>query len=213
MLQVKGKVLIQFRDCKTGELRREVEQDNIVTNVSLLNFIQVIFISDELVHGTSAFNDRRISISTSLAVPLRTVATVPNVIGTGYVPPDVTSPKYFRNANPPYLEIQNRIEQVGFQRNFNTVALTTLGSNSVNDKLQNNLTATGVAAYLLLTVPCTQQADEILDIFYRIQFLNTLGQNINSNDDFIRDFGATTFISGGYFPSSWFTIPRGAGEI
>jgi len=204
MLQVKGKVLIQFKDCKTGKLRREVEQENIITNVSLLNFLQIVFRFGENIYIASAFNDRRISISTSLARPLRTVATVPNVIGTGYVPPEVTSPKYFRNANPPYLEIQNRIEQVGFQRNFNTVALTTLGNNSVNDKLQNNLTATGVAAYLLLTVPCTQQADEILDIFYRIQFLNTLGQNINSNDDFIRDFGAATYVDSPVFPISWF---------
>ena len=192
MFTVKGRVLIQFKDCVTGKIRREVEQDNIVTNVSLLNFVAPSGYIPK--HTALAFKDRRISISTSLAVPQRTVSTVPNVIGTGYVPPDVTSPKYFFAANPPYGEIQNRIEQVGFQRNFNTVALTTLGTNSVNDKLQNNLTATNVAAYLLLTVPCTQQPDEILDIFYRIQFVNTLGQNINSNDDFIRDFGCATFL-------------------
>lgn len=162
-MKITGSVEIRRVNSITGEIVEVIKQNNLIPAASLLGVLDW--------NGSFRyFGDRRISISTSTTTPTIFNSTLTNIIATGYIPTNVTSPTWHPAIDPPYGQIQNRIDFTGASRTFNSVGLTGLqpGNN------QGSVSTT-TFAYLKLDTPCTQGATEFLDIFYRIEFTNSGG--------------------------------------
>lgn len=164
-MRIEGNVEIRRVNAITGEIVEVIKQKNLIPANSLLGVL-------ENNSNPNYFGSRRISISTSTTTPTILNSTLTNIIATGYIPSGVTSPTWNPNIDPPFGQIQNRIDFTGTARTFNSVGLTDLGSNNN----QANLSTT-TYAYLKLDTVCTQGATEFLDIFYRIQFTNAGGKD------------------------------------
>lgn len=176
-MKIEGVVEIRKVDAITGKIVEVITQKNLIPANSLLGVLSINATNNY-------FGSRRISISTSTTTPTIFNSTLTNVIATGYIPSGVTSPTWNPGIDPPYGQIQNRIDFTGFSRVFNSVGLTDLASSNN----QANLSTT-TYAYLKLDTPCTQGATEFLDIFYRIQFTNSGGGQGFINDSARYDFG------------------------
>lgn len=177
MLQLKGSARIEVRDSRNGELKDVRSQENLIfdqTLVDLLNW-----------EVNSLFGSANISISTQQTTPTPGNRQLTQIIGTGAVPSGATSPQYYPQVSPPFGEIRNIINATGIPRTFYTVGLTTLSSADT----QANLT-TNAYCYLLLSLPCTQGQFDFLDIYYRIEFLQT-GQRLTP--EAVVDFGGDCF--------------------
>ena len=184
-MKITGSVEIRRIDSVTGKILEVIKQDNLIPANSLLGVLDW--------NATQKyFGDRKISISTSTATPTILNSTLANIIATGYIPAGVTSPTWNTAIDPPYGQIQNRIDFTGASRTFDSVGLTALSSSNN----QANLSTT-TFAYLKLDAPCTQGATEFLDIFYRIQFADSGGGQGFLNDNARYDFGESLFFSGG----------------
>lgn len=167
-MEIKGSVKIRVVDSRTEEIKQTIKQNNTITNQALVEVLDW--------GAVGVASDRRISISQQTTKPSIFNATVAKIIGTGYIPSGISSPIINTNVTPIFGQIQNRIDFTGTARTFTTVALTRSGSNNN----QNNESHAAMA-YLLLDTPCTQGSYDYLDIFYRIQFLNSTGQGFFSN--------------------------------
>lgn len=179
-MKIKGKIKIEWRDLRTGELLRSHQQKNLIPNNTLVDILDW--------RTNHRFYNTRISISEQSTPPLITNPTLTQITGTGYIPGGITSPMYYPNSVPPYAEIFNRIDPVGIPRTFETVGLTALpAANS-----QANLTSTAYA-YLLLSIPCTQGQFEFLNIYYRLEFSGNPGEGLNSQSYI--DFGKALITS------------------
>lgn len=177
MLQLKGSVIIEVRDSRTGELKDKRSQGNLIFEQTLLNLLSW--------EPNSSFAAAKISISTQATAPTPNNPSLTQIIGTGAIPAGATSPQYYPQVSPSFGEIRNIINPVGYPRTFDTVGLTFL--NSGDD--QPNLTANALC-YLLLSLSCTQGQFDFLDIYYRIEFLQT-GQRLTS--EAVVDFGGSCF--------------------
>ncbi len=175
-MKITGSVEIRRIDSVTGKIVEIIKQKNLIPANSLLGVLSQTATNNY-------FGARRISISTSTTAPSILNSTLTNIIATGYTPGGVTSPTWNPNIEPPFLQIQNRIDFTGTARTFNSVGLTDLGTSNN----QANLSTT-TYAYLKLDTVCTQGATEFLDIFYRIQFTNAGGQGF-LGDSARYDFG------------------------
>jgi len=181
-MKIEGVVEIRKVDGVTGEIVEVITQKNLIPAASLLGVL-----GQWAVRGY--FGDKRISISTSTTTPTILNSTLTNIIATGYIPSNATSPTWNPGIDPPYGQIHNRIDFTGTSRVFNSVGLTALGSGNS----QGNL-STQTYAYLKLDTPCTQGATEFLDIFYRIQFTNSGGGQGFLGDSARYQFGKAVTI-------------------
>jgi hypothetical protein len=198
-MKITGSVEIRRIDSVTGEVVEVIKQDNLIPAASLLGVLDW--------NGSYRyFGDRRISISTSTATPTILNSTLTDIIATGYIPANVTSPTWNPAIDPPYGQIQNRIDFTGTSRTFNSVGLT---SSQPNNN-QNNVSTT-TFAYLKLDTPCTQGATEFLDIFYRIQFTNSGGGQGFIGNDARYGFGQRLFTapSGSLYTTGEFGMSAG----
>lgn len=186
-MKITGSVEIRRIDSVTGKVVEVIKQDNLIPTNSLLGVLNWNG-SNANEFGGLYFGSRRISISTSTTTPSLLNSTLTNIIATGYIPGTVISPTWNPNIDPPYGQIQNRIDFTGTSRTFNSIGLTDFDANNN----QNNVSAT-TYAYLKLDSPCTQGGTEFLDIFYRIQFTNTGGGQGFLNKDARYDFGKKLF--------------------
>lgn len=177
MLQLKGSARIEVRDFRTGELKEERSQDNLIFEQTLLDLLNW--------EVNSNFGNAKISISTQTTTPAPNNPSLTQIIGTGAIPSGVTSPQYYPGVSPPFGEIRNIINAVGYPRTFNTVGLTFLGSGDNQAGLTTN-----ALCYLLLSLPCTQGQFDFLDIYYRVEFLQT-GQRLTP--EAVVDFGGDCF--------------------
>lgn len=160
-MKITGSVEIQVIDSKTSKVKQIIKQSNLITN-KFLRFISSRQLNNALDSRT------RIFISNSLDKPIKNIEVSPSVLAQGYIPSGVTSPRVLDNANPPYVEIQNRIDFTRTERTFYTIGL------------QRDNTSLPLA-YLLLDTPCVQGAFDILDLFYRVQVQNTEGEGFFSD--------------------------------
>ena len=200
-MKITGSVEIRRIDSVTGEVVEVIKQDNLIPANSLLE----ILTWDA---SYRYFADRKISISTSTTTPTILNSTLTNIIATGYVPGGVTSPTWNPDIDPPYGQIQNRIDFTGTSRTFNSVGLTALSSGNS----QANL-STKTYAYLKLDTPCTQGATEFLDIFYRIQFTNSGGGQGFLVDNVRYNFGERLFTAPSGFSSTTGEFGMSAGFV
>lgn len=195
LVSLKGSALIRVIDSRTLEVKDERRSGNLIFDATLLSLLNW--------EPVSLFASARISISTQNTTPQPNNPTLTGIIGTGTVPSGTTSPQYYTVVTPPFGEIRNIINAVGFPRTFYTVGLTTLSSADN----QNNLSTTALA-YLQLDLPCTQGQFDFLDIYYRIEFLNA-GQKVSQEG--VVDFGRECFGTGRFKISdlfnSWAKVP------
>lgn len=177
-MQIEGSAEIRVVDSRTNEIKQVIKQTNIITNQGLLELLGP---------GVAPVGaDRRISISTQTTTPDRKKNILTGIIATGYIPSGVASPTLFIEHEPPFGQIQNRIDYINVVRTFNSVGLTDRSSSNNEANVSHS-----ALAYLLLDTPCTQGEFDFIDIFYRIQFLNTNGQGIivpEARLDFCRSF-------------------------
>lgn len=181
-MKLKGYVTIRCIDSRTNKLKWEHQQYNLIPDNSLIEILSWNSVG-------SYFGSKQISISTSTVTPTPGNHTLAGIIGTGYIPDNVTSPTWHEGVEPPFGQIQNRINFVGASRIFNTVGLTNLNpfpSTDTSVSLQDNLTAT-TYAYVKLDLPCTQGEFDFLDIFYRIQYDDFGSQGLSKQARY--DFG------------------------
>ena len=189
-MKIQGSVEIRVRDSRTDEIKQVIKQNNLITNYGLQRLLDWEVQSrgrtwNDYYDGSRSGYETQISISTSTAEPSIFQPILTNIIATGYIPSGITSPIWNESTNPPFGQIQNRIDWTGSARTFNCVGLTSAYvSNS------QNISASALA-YLKLDIPCVQGAYDYLDIFYRIQFFNTEGKNFTRRA--LLDFGGRVF--------------------
>ncbi len=183
-MRLKGSIRIEFLDSKTLQPTREpYEQENLIPDNT---YELILGLIPRSIGSSPGSGTTKISISTSTTVPSANNHTLTDIIATGYIPTGVVSPKWYESVEPNFGEIQNRIDALTVPRDFDTVGLTNLATSSS----QANLSTT-TYAYTLLDTTCTQQAFEVLNIFYRVTFLNTDGERLSPR--FVRDLGGVFF--------------------
>ena len=188
-MKLSGEIRICCIDSRNNELVWEYKQSNLIPDNSLVEILDWNSVA-------SYFGLKNISISTSTVEPSAANHTLEEIIATGYIPNNVTSPTWHEGIEPPFGQIQNRINFIGVSRTFNTVGLTDLASSN----LQNNLSNT-TYAYVKLDVPCTQGEFDFLDIFYRIQFDDFGSQGLTKQARY--DFGKRLILGNGNSPQEF----------
>ena len=163
---MKGIIRIVITDSTTGLVKTNITKENLITDLFLK---RVLGANPTPIIG--GFPETTISISESTDNP-QFLTTQITVNASGYVPNSVTSPTFNNSVTPPFIQFQNRIDFVGFERTFNTVGLTFSSSANVHDPAVD----VDTIAYTKLDTPCIQSEFDIVDIFYRIQFENN-GEN------------------------------------
>ncbi|MGB6301084.1 MAG: hypothetical protein WBF90_33585 [Rivularia sp. (in: cyanobacteria)] len=166
---MKGIINIIITDSTTGLIKTDITKTNLITEEFLLRALgrNGGFITD------SGFTLTTIGISTRTDPP-QFLDTQLEVFATGYIPDGVDSPTWNDSINPPFIQFQNRIDFVEYERTFDSVGLVFRNSANIIDP---PLDSTAIA-YTLLDTTCVQGAFDFIDIFYRIQFENE-GENFS----------------------------------
>lgn len=185
-MKLSGSVEVEIVDSLTGKVKQHIKQPNLIPDNTLLELLSWNSVNQY-------FAAKRISISSQQTTPTPLNSNLTQVLATGYIPPGA-APTWNETVNPPFGQIQNRIDPIGISRDFFTIGLTALASN--NQHPAN--TSTTVYAYVKLDTVCTQGVNDFVNIFYRIQFDNAGGQGLTDRARF--NFGRQLFISGSFFP-------------
>ncbi len=171
MVKLSGRVRIEFTDLEGRETRSPVEQSNVIFSSTLLRMLAY--------DAYSIFNEggyTAIALIGDSSAPDPGFPFWTDQIVTGYIAGGVTSPIWYESVTPNFGEIQNRIDAPSTPRTFHSVGLV-----GYNARLCRTL----------LTIPCTQNLFEVLNIYYQIQVENISGQRLSSR--FTRDFGGRLF--------------------
>jgi hypothetical protein len=162
-MKVRGFVKIVKR---VGDVVTQViEQENLVVRHYYEDLLRWDF--------RGLFGSHRIFISSNTATPDFNIAS-------GTALPDMniastTGLSWIDSIIPPFIQLQAQYPPPGVAVTFQTVGLYA------------NFTG-NIHCYLLLNTPCVQEANEFLDIFYRLQFTNTGTPFFDST---VYDFGQT----------------------
>lgn len=173
MFNLKGSCKIVITDSRTGIVKQVIEKDNLVTDLTK----SLIATQSGFMFTISSAHVIFISQNTNL--PVANPSGIP-ILADSYTPSGVTKIQFFTDSLPYYGQIQQRIDFTGTARVFQTVGLR----NNQNGQIY---------AYLLLDTPCTQGAFDILDIFYRIEFIDIPGNGIVQNPYIVDRFGRQFF--------------------
>jgi hypothetical protein len=172
MIKLKGKIRIEFHDIYGNQTQELVEETNLIFNQTYLDILGV--------KPNALFREAYILISSTSTPPNFNDTAITNILASGSVPGGVISPIWYESVTPNFGEIQNQIAAPATARTFYTVGLARPFGIGRKD-----LTAT------LLTISCTQNAFEILTIYYRIEVFNSRGERLSPR--FTRDFGGAIF--------------------
>ncbi|MBO3463112.1 hypothetical protein G7B40_001365 [Aetokthonos hydrillicola Thurmond2011] len=172
MVKLSGKVRIEFTDLSGRETRSPIEQNNLIFNQTLLDILSSE--PKNVFYFNGGFTT--IGILTDNTNPTPNNPNPTGELARGYVPNGATSPIWYESITPNFGQIQNRIDSVTVPRTFNSVGI---------------VAGTKYLCRTLLTIPCTQNAFEVLNIYYQIQVENTTGQRLSAR--FTRDFGGKLF--------------------
>jgi len=156
-LKLKGIITWKLRNSDTLCVEEEGTVENLITEYAMRNIVNGGQI------GSNIF------ISSSLAEPNKYINSVPEVIAYGATEIGITTPRFINKTDtvPMHGQWQKRFYPSGSERTINTIGLTATSSGT---------TATA-DAYTKLDTACIQGVTQILDIYYRIEFLedNTFG--------------------------------------
>ena len=164
-MKLTGECLIQVKDAHTDSVKREYNATNQIQNRFYKDVLDDYY-EDDFFRRSDYWNQKKVFISSESNLIARTDNQINNVLAIAE-----GSPSYrniypvLKSADPPYIEIRNRIGFTGSSRSFNSIGLTSAGSN-------NDTGGTTEPAYthLVLSSTVTQAENENLDFFYRIVF-------------------------------------------
>lgn len=176
-MNIKGFVEIRLINKDTLEVEQVVKQENTVTNYlrdritsyAVASYGSTYITGDELVISDDA-ND---SIPDFWWV-LRPI--------WGYTPAGVTQPQaiQYTSVSPTYLQWVKRFDPpaVGTTRTINMVGQTHLTAGSI----ESTATRIAVNAYVKLNTPVIQNDTQLVDVFYRIQWVWSNTKNVGLNN-------------------------------
>lgn len=160
-MQIKGIVTLIKRDAATGDVISEQTETNVIT---------------DWFHYGERFTSINVAISGQDVPSYPELTLLHETFEFGQAIAGVTSPEgVFNDTTPYYTEWRERFPAPTADRTIRVIALTQDGS------ILHPTTFKTIRprAYLALTTPCTQTTTEIIDIFYRVQFLNPVGTGLN----------------------------------
>ena len=168
-MKLTGECLIQVKDAHTENVKREYNATNQIQNrfyQELLDDYDDGYDDFGFFRGSNYWRYKKVFISSESNLIARTDNQINNVLAiAGGSPSYRNIYPVLKSADPPYIEIRNRIGFTGSSRSFNSIGLTSAGSN-------NDTGGTTEPAYthLVLSSTVTQAENENLDFFYRIVF-------------------------------------------
>ena len=175
-MKIKGIVTIKKYSLE-GELLEEQTQENIITTGYYKNPLIVSAYNATLDYN---FNGRILVVSDQTSTPIYTGS----IGGTKFYENIRISNIFYPNESPSFGEIVGRFNApLTSSRTINTVGLDGY-------------------CYTLLSIPCIQGQFEYLEVYYRIQFIGTLGINFK-NDKSYKDFSAYIFNRSKSFRFGW----------
>lgn len=161
-LKLKGIVTYRLSNAETLEVEGEETVCNVITNRGIRR----------MVNGTTL--GPYIGVSEQNVPASRNNYVVGEMILFGDTEPGVTTPTFTEKDDvggvPQYGQWQQRFYQPAEQRTIHTICLSETKTINVGD-------LSSVNCYVNLASPCVQETNQILDIFYRVQFIedNTFG--------------------------------------
>ena len=172
-MKLTGECLIQVKDAHTDNVKREYNVTNQIQN----RFYQEVLDNYDTDSGDYGFfrtvhysnenwSEKKVFISSESNLIARTDNQVNNVLAIAGGSPNYRNVyPVLKSTDPPYIEIRNRISFTENSRSFNSIGLTSSGTN-------NDTGGTTEPAYthLVLSSSVTQAENENLDFFYRIVF-------------------------------------------
>jgi len=176
------KGIVTIEKIRNEKVIESITQENVICQSALLGVLGHNSVNN-------FFGQRLISISTQNTVPDTNNNQLTQIIATGYVPSGVVSPDWFEGVLPPFGQVKNRFDAPIAPRTFSTVGLASFGTSNNN---QASLTSTAFC-YLKLDIDCTQTSLDIVDITYRIQFINTSDSGFLNKDAANKDYGRKLF--------------------
>ncbi|HEY9704942.1 MAG TPA: hypothetical protein V6C58_21060 [Allocoleopsis sp.] len=183
-MKIKGLVTIKKYDLENN-LLEEQKQENIIT----IGYYKDPNTVASYFFGYGGFSSKRLTISDQNTIPIYTGS----IGGTKYYENTRISNIFYPNESPAFGEIIGRFDApLTTTRTVNTVGLDGY-------------------CYTLLSLPCIQGQFEYLEVYYRIQFIGTIGINFKNNKSY-KDFSAYIFnLSSsfwfGYFYANFAKFP------
>lgn len=148
---IKGFIRLEFRSIKTDKLLRSLSITNLITNYAYQKILNQF---PQNVFGTS-----QVFVSDSQSTPDPLMTTV-NYLAVGVAPVTGAEYNYYLDFDPPFIEVQNII-------NPPASGIRTFWSVGLREKSGNPLR---VLAYTKLDIPCDQDSNTYITVFYRWQF-------------------------------------------
>lgn len=199
-MKIKGLVTLVFRDKDTGEITKEITQENNVTDYWLERYI--VSNSSLSSRNRGKFGPTIFISGFNPAATDPTIRLIPDVHTYGFVSSGVTSPTLTLSTPTEFAfgQFQQRFSPPPALITINVIGLTWdtyIPANRVTE----------AQAWVKLASPCTQADNETLDIFYRMQFpydfydqpspldINTTGINAAQADIMAHRFILSAFIA------------------
>jgi hypothetical protein len=167
-----------------GEVTLILKKKGIVTKLITKTNLVVRNYYEGLLNWSNTNTGASISIITSTNTDPPNFDIPPFTSLSDQVYGNMAPPLWVDSVYPPFIQFQAQYPPPGFSNTFQTVGLDLGGS---------------IQAYLVLDTPCTQEEDEFLDIFYRLQFDN-IGNTVS--DRVVADFGRQ-LVTNNIFSSSY----------
>jgi hypothetical protein len=181
MFNIKGEILIRFTNEKGEQTKEDYTQKNLIYNQTLIGLLGF-----SPTPSFSSLLNCRISISGQTVAPDPNDNVLTDIIATGNNPTGETTPIWFEDIEPNFGQIINQFPTPGISRTFDSVGLTNRSPN--ND--EGGVSGTALTT-VLLSISCTQEATEILTIFYFVKVVDDYKNYFNKR--FLKDFGGSLF--------------------
>jgi len=162
-MKIEGIVTLVFRDKDTGEITKTIKQKNTITNYWIETYLVVNSSHSSYNYGKFG---KYIFIS-GMDIPATdpSIRYIPEVHAMGFVESGVTSPATTQATDTTFAfgQHQQRFAPPATLIDINVIGLTY----TADVPASKTVTA---QAYVKLASTCTQDTNETLDIFYRIQY-------------------------------------------
>jgi hypothetical protein len=150
-MPIKGTLKIQLIDARSHRLKGEIEATNLITNLAYESVLNSI--------PSNVWGVSQVFVSDS-QVPPDPSTTLVNYLAVGSSPITGSEYSYFLDFDPPFMEVTNIINPPATgTRTFYSVGLKQKGG-----------TPQRVLAITLLDLPCVQDSETFINIFYRVQY-------------------------------------------
>lgn len=181
---LKGFVKILFKDAQTlVETKPPVESENLIYDQTLLDILRRNPFARFSFAGFGG-QPPHIVISGQITEPVASDNILTEIIATGEDVTELPPRIYYEDVDPPFIQIVNQFAAPGVPRTFDSVGIAKRGTNNSEGEVSGAALTT-----TLLDLPCTQEATEILTIFYFIVIEENYSVNQNFSPRFYQDFG------------------------